>query len=430
MIRSGEKTLLAISGGIDSMVMLDLFHRSGLPFSVCHCNFQLRGKNSDLDEVFVQSWAKEFNAQCFIKHFDTMSYAKQHGISIQMAARELRYGWFDELLSEHALSKVATAHHWNDSVETIIFNLAKGTGIRGLLGIAPKKDRLIRPLINFKRERIEKYACERNIKWREDSSNASDKYHRNYIRHQVIPSLERINPDLLETMKTVRSRLSDTEAVFNQEAQNFKAKYYSSQSGVIRILKKGLQIPGITTILEMILRPAGFNRSQVERIISTSAKVGSQFFSKDYHLVVDREYLLICRLNEPLLEVEVNDSLGVVDYGSDRLLFSREKDHPVVQDSGLALLDSDRLIFPLKIRSWRQGDTFIPLGMKGKKKLSDFMIDIKIPLNLKNQVPILVNGNGDIVWIVGYRMDDRYKITSSTKHLIKVQLHESFQEII
>jgi tRNA(Ile)-lysidine synthase len=424
LFQPDESILLTVSGGIDSVALMHLFQAAGFNFAVAHCNFQLRGTESDEDEAFVRDLSDKFEVRIFVKHFDTAAHAKKHGISIQMAARELRRSWFEDILANNDFSKIATAHHLNDSLETAIFNLAKGTGIAGLQGILPVNGRYIRPLLFASRAMIRDYVSENQIKWREDRSNISTKYARNKIRHDIIPELKKINPNLEFTFAETSEKIVAT-------TQLFRAAISDQINAVVRKAGDRYEIdknklgqssqPGI--LLHEFLVEFGFNYKQAKDIVaSLERQPGKVFLSENYQLVMDREFLFLTRSEAGHSEeVLIDQNVSSVQYHQNKLdfeLLGIDK-FKMDADKNVAFIDLDLLKFPLKIRTWKRGDFFYPLGMTHKKKVSDFMIDEKIPVNLKNQIVTIFSGE-DLVWIVGRRIDNRYKITKQTRNILKI----------
>ena len=425
LIHSEEKVLLAISGGIDSVVLAHLFQKSSILFAMAHCNFKLRSKESDNDEVFVKNLAEEMQAPYFSTAFETEAYAKQQNISIQMAARNLRREWLEKTRVLHNYDKIATAHHLNDSIETVIFNLAKGTGIHGLAGISPKNRQYIRPLLFASREMIEAYAKENDLEWREDQSNSSVKYKRNLIRHHVIPELKRINPNLEQTFFYTSQRITSTRNILKKTIKDLEGNLYEKvgESGLVIDKARLLNTQEPQLVLLEIIEKYGFNYWQACDVISSlNSQSGKTFFADDFELVIDRTQLFLSKIQEmDFEEVLVKDGEESVDLNEKEFVFEKieAKDVSFSTDNDVAFLDYDKLVFPLKIRQWQSGDTFVPLGMSSKKKVSDFMIDEKIPVNLKKRMLLIYSGD-DLVWIVGKRIDDRYKITPKTKIALKI----------
>ncbi len=419
-----QKILLAISGGIDSMVLLHLFGQTDYRYGIAHCNFQLREKESDEDQRSVEHISKRFQVPLFLKTFRTKEHATKHGISIQMAARELRRTWFRELLEKEGYHLIATGHHLNDALETVLFNLAKGTGISGIKGISPKRGIYIRPLMFATREKIEDYASKHNISWREDSSNYSVKYQRNLIRHNIIPELKKINPRLEENFAISAERISAAENIYRNIIRQQKETLLEQSTGGQRIDKNRLKsIDEPVLILYELLKKFGFNYLQVKDIFSAiDHQPGKRFESHAHELVIDRGYLFISEKSTgDSIEIQVEQSTSEIDVNGKPLTFAKVEPASIefAVDNTIVYVDYSKLVFPLTIRNWAAGDRFQPLGMKHKKKLSDFMIDEKIPLNLKKQVMVLTSG-GELVWVIGFRIDDRYKITGKTSIAYKI----------
>jgi tRNA(Ile)-lysidine synthase len=424
LIQPGQKTLLAVSGGIDSMVLVQLFSQTGLPFEIAHCNFQLRASESEGDQQLVENRANDYQVVCHTKRFATEEYAKKHGISIQMAARSLRRAWFDELIETEKIDLIATAHHLNDSLETILFNLAKGTGISGLRGILPKSEKYIRPLMFASREMIFDYAQINQIVWREDKSNSAIKYHRNLIRHKIVPELKNINPSLEATFSVSLEKIAATERIYKNAISKYKKELVQFSVDGFSIDKKKLNtLDEAPIILFEILEEYGFNFHQVREILeSMHGQSGKTFLAPSYQLNVDRDFLFIKKSAEsPFVEMTINKEAKQITTPFGQLSFAYLDAKKVTfnDDNNKAFLDADKIKFPLKIRHWQHGDRFQPLGMRHKKKLSDFMIDEKIPLNLKNQVLVLCSEE-NLVWVIGWRIDDRYKITKNTSLALSI----------
>jgi tRNA(Ile)-lysidine synthase len=421
LIVKHQTTVLAVSGGIDSVVMAHVFQQLMFPFEIAHCNFSLRGAASDSDEQFVRSLAQGFGVMLHVRKFDTEKFAKTHRLSVQMAARELRYDWFDEL-TRRKNTRIATAHHQGDVIETVIFNLTKGTGIAGLHGIRPLAGNLIRPLLLLTKEDIRDYAGQNSIEWREDASNKSVKYSRNLIRHEVIPILKGINPSLEKSFMKSVQRIKDSEDFLLHQINQLKDELVSEQNGNLLIERQRIaKLPGYVTVLHELIKEFGFNYDQARAMMAVHEQPGALFYSTNYVLNVDRDYFIISPVSINSVNVLVHQHTDSVKLMGGRLEIEEIEASSLTMESSsdIAYLDKDKLVFPLKVRTWQEGDSFYPLGLGGKKKLSDFMIDSKIALNLKRSVLVLVSGN-EIVWVVGHRTDERYKIVRNTKHVYKV----------
>jgi tRNA(Ile)-lysidine synthase len=427
LFHSSQRILLAVSGGADSMLMLHLFTNAGFSVAVAHCNFCLRGSESDGDEKFVSEYCDKHNLAFYVKHFSTHDYAREKGISIEMAARDLRYSWFDGILSKHGLNLLATAHHQDDVIETFLINLSRGSGIKGLSGIQPKSGRIIRPMLFTSRTEILEYCTRLKIDFRTDSSNIDTIYKRNLIRQQILPLLEQVNPAFRRNaLKTIGS-LHETGQLFQQRMSEIRAYVYSEDDmGVMIHIEKLLAYSPLRTILFELIREFGFQIEQVDDIIDSLTKEsGRQFFSDNYRLVKDREYLLISPYQlkqEKLIYIDedcqkISSPVNLSFEKIERTADFRFSTHPHLVD-----LDLDKLIFPLLLRHWQEGEYFQPLGMTGLKKLSDFFIDEKYSIPEKENAWILASGN-QLVWLVGKRLDDRYKITSKTKRILQIRLN-------
>ena len=427
LFHSSQRILLAVSGGADSMLMLHLFVSAGFPVAVAHCNFGLRGSESDGDEQFVSDYCDKHNLAFYVKHFNTQDYALEKGISIEMAARDLRYSWFDALLKKHGLDLLATAHHQDDVIETFLINLSRGSGIKGLSGIQPKSGKIIRPMLFTSRTEILDYCARLKIDFRTDSSNIDTVYKRNLIRQEILPLLEQVNPAFRKNaMKTIGT-LHETGQLFQQRMSEIRGFVYSEDDqGVMIHIEKLLTLSPLRTILFELIREFGFQIEQIEDIIdSLSKESGRKFFSDEYRLIKDREYLLISPfkiksaqvfyLEEDCRKISfpVHLSLEKLERTAD----FRFSTHPDVVD-----LDLDRLVFPLILRHWQEGEYFQPLGMTGLKKLSDFFIDEKYSIPEKENTWILASGN-QVVCIVGKRLDDRFKITTKTKRILRIRMN-------
>jgi tRNA(Ile)-lysidine synthase len=428
-----QKILLAISGGLDSIVMLDLFAKTGYQFAIAHCNFQLRADESEQDQIFVQKLAQKYQIPLFEKYFDIKEITLKNKVSVQMLARELRYKWFSEILDTEGFAYIATAHHLNDSLETVLHNLAKGTGISGLRGILVKNElNVIRPLSFATRQQILTYSIENELVWREDSSNASDKYHRNLLRHEVVPVLKQINPNLEQTLATTLQRLQTVEKVYENYLENLRKTFFKRENNIFYLNLE--DFPKDLVLVYEMIKDFGYGFSQSEQIFETLDKTsGKQFHSEKYLLIKDRNQLVIT--SKPIEQpIENQDKFHfLIDKQQETLetplgnfIFQqilKVSNFEFKNNSNVAYLDADKLKFPLLLRNWQQGDKFHPLGMNQNKKISDFLINLKTPLNLKSRILVLISEN-KIVWVVGKRLDNRFKITDKTKNILEVNFEE------
>lgn len=419
LIKHGDRVLLAVSGGIDSMVMADLFLHLPYEIAIAHCNFSLRGEESDLDEILVREFSKRNNIPFFSTRFDTKQYATGKKISVQMAARELRYGWFEEILSEKGYDLVATAHNRNDNVETLFINLIRGSGLRGLSAMRPVSGKTIRPLLFAARSDIEKYSRERKILFREDSSNSETKYIRNKIRHVVIPALEEINPSLLSTLSGSITRFSQLNDIVNEYLSDIRDKVEHQKDGYLIIDAEKLRnYTDNGSVLFELFRPYGITTMLLDDLSDIIAgRTGSEIITGTHRIIKNRNELLITRVPtgdpEPIVIEDMKNFPGFIKVETREMPDSRE----ISPDHNIAYLDAEKVSFPLTIRKWHPGDYFHPLGMEHKKKLSDYFTDKKFSIPDKEKARILESG-GQIVWIIGERIDNRFRITPETKKIL------------
>jgi tRNA(Ile)-lysidine synthase len=399
--------------------MAELFHRSGFSFAIAHCNFALRGKESDDDELFCEELAQRLKVAFLSKRFDTGRFAVENKLSIQAAARKLRYDWFEECLKKEKFRWVATGHQKNDVLETMLINFTRGTGIGGLHGILPRQGNIIRPMLFASRHEIEVFAEMQQIRYRYDSSNASEKYSRNKIRMRVIPVLKEINPSIEHTAISVSKNLYAAEQVLKNHLENEKKKCFSVKGKKNYLsIRKLKQLKPVNAYLFEFLRGFGFNARLCEQVAdSIDEPPGKKFYSDTHQVVKDREYLIISeKREEDFPEIEIERKARRILKPVSMSFYSGKitKKFVIPGDKNSACLDYNRLKFPLILRKWQFGDRFVPLGMNGKKKVSDFLVDNKIPVTEKQDVWVLASGH-DIVWVVGHRIDDRYKITPASR---------------
>lgn len=428
LFKKEQKILLTVSGGVDSIVMCDLFHKAGYSFGIAHCNFKLRGKESEDDKKFVSELAARYNVPFAWKSFDTQPYAEKKKISIQMAARELRYEWMKRYAKDKKYNFIATAHHLDDSIETFFINILRGTGIAGLQGVPLKQGIIIRPLLFANKKMIRDYAEQENLTWREDSSNLTDKYLRNNIRHHLIPSLKKLNAGFEKTITKELSYLKDAADIFKKFIDEKKKEIVVEKGKSILLNIKKLKDSGhAETILHELLRAYDFTPETTELIAQRMyTTAGKKFLSPTYRLIKDRDFLVLTPnpsakgksgylIKEGQGEFKNADLHLKIESMAGNL--SQVKD----KSASVAYFDQALVSFPLRIRKWKPGDSFHPLGMTGKKKLSDFFIDKKLPVNEKESTYVL-ESDGEIIWVIGHRIDDRYKLLSSTKKILRLSI--------
>ncbi|KQS41594.1 tRNA lysidine(34) synthetase TilS [Pedobacter sp. Leaf194] len=425
LFKKGSRILLAVSGGKDSILMLHLFKAYEIDIGVAHCNFNLRADEAQRDEHFVKTLTQSLNLPFYVTHFDTKKYAAENKISTQMAARALRYNWFEEIRQQNGYDFIALAQHQNDSIETVLLNLVRGTGISGMHGILPKRDKLIRPLLFLNREEINQIVANNNIDFVEDSSNLSANYTRNKLRLEVIPHLKAINPNLERTFEQNVERFAEIEIFLKSQVEKIAAELISTKpDGVYISLNQIKLLEPQKLLLFELLKPYNFIESVIEEIINAVDKQsGIKFYSSSHQATIDRENLIVSKIESGLQRHKVIHPKDLTfKFANYNFCFSFSNDLKFEANTSKIFVDEAALQFPLIMRNWEHGDKFIPLGMKGFKKISDFFIDEKVPLHLKSNIPILVNGNGEIIWIAGMRQDNRYKLTQATKKVVIFEL--------
>ncbi len=428
-----KKLLIAISGGIDSVVLTHLLNQLNFTISLAHCNFGLRGKDSDQDELFVKQFAKKLQVPVFTKLFETKGAAKTEKLSIQMAARKLRYDWFDELTKEHKLNYIVTGHHADDNLETFLINTVRGTGLDGLTGIPKQNKNIIRPLLPFSREQIEDYAKEKKIVWREDVTNAETKYLRNKIRHDVIPILKELNPSLLTSFGQTIKNLKDSRQIVDDRIDEVHSKVVipahppasEAGAGIQKInIKKLKELNNSRVYLYELLKDYGFTEwNDVVKLLE--AQSGKQIISQTHRLLKDREVLLLTKLHPEQAEeieykIEEKEECLQIDNFQIKLTYPKTR-YPEPSIQKVIYINKDKLKFPLVVRKWKNGDYFYPLGMQGKKKLSKFFKDEKMSILDKEKIWLLCSEN-NIVWIIGKRLDERYKTKDTTTNILKIEI--------
>lgn len=426
LFSKADKLLVAFSGGVDSVVLSDLLHKAGYQFDLAHCNFQLRGIEANDDTEFCKAYAKSINTTCHVTYFDTKEYALKNKVSIQMAARDLRYTWFKELIEIHKYDYILTAHHANDNIETLFVNLIRGTGIKGLQGIPEKQNNIVRPLLFATKEAIKQYALKNKLSYREDSSNQEVKYKRNFIRHQIVPELKKLNPALEETFTTSIHFFKQSSEIVSQFADlKFKEICKEENNQLFIDIKLLLNEKQKETLLFEWLYPKNFKTSQIQQlceVLISDKHIGKQFSSATHELVIDRKYIIVQPIEkENFVKEFIINSVSDTKHLPIELSFEETTETEFSKNKNeITIAYSDNL-FPLTLRKWKTGDKFKPLGLNGFKKLSDYFKDIKLSLFEKESTWILENKE-HIIWIVGHRMDDRCKVLTETKNALKIKL--------
>ncbi|WP_299365028.1 tRNA lysidine(34) synthetase TilS [Winogradskyella sp.] len=417
------RLLIGVSGGIDSVVLSHLCKSLDSDFALAHCNFNLRGEESNADEDFVLELAEELDVEVFIQNFDTQAYGEEHKLSIQMAARELRYHWFEELAEQLQFDYILTAHHADDNLETFLINFTRGTGLNGLTGIPEVNDNIVRPLLRFSRVEIEAYAMEEQIKWREDSSNSSRKYLRNKLRHEVVPILKEINPQLLDSFQNTLGYLNDTADIVEESlnAVSKRAITTINDKEIIYKVSEFKKVNNPRAYLFEMFKDFGFTEWN-DVVDLLDAETGKYVKSNTHRLIKHREFLILTdrqseRREESFVINEVDNPvetpLGTLDF--------QKVDALEDNSSTTIFVDFENIKFPLELRIWETDDVFHPLGMKGKKKLSKYLKDEKLLPTEKAHTWVLAS-KGNIVWVVGMRADDRFKVTDKTQQILKIEL--------
>jgi len=423
-----KKVLIACSGGVDSVVLSFLLKKSGFKIGLAHCNFSLRGKESDGDETFVMDWADKLSIPVFTETFDTKEFASDHKVSTQMAARELRYHWFAEILKDFKYDYVATGHHADDDLETFFINLSRGSGLQGLTGIPAENETIIRPLLPFSRSEIVAFAEENRLQWREDSSNASTDYLRNKLRHDVIPEYKNATEGVLQNFQKTQKYLKDSQALIKDYmALVYNLAVTENFDGYTLHIEKLKELPHTDAVLYQLLNPFGFTDwPAVSELLE--AQSGKQVFSSTHRLLKDRNVLLLTKITSEKKPDTSNDD-------KDEILIKKNTkkiEYPVPMefnpidkigyiDNSVVYVDNNKLKYPLKLRKWRKGDAFQPFGMKGKKKISKFFKDERLSLVAKEKIWLLCS-NSEIIWVLGYRADERFRVTSKTTDILKITL--------
>jgi len=430
-----DRLLLAVSGGVDSVVMAHLCKSAGFDCALAHCNFQLRGQESEADEILVRSLSDYLEFPVYARKFDVEGTIREEGGSVQMVARELRYQWFQELATKQGFDAIATAHNLNDSIETFFLNLIRGTGIRGLLGIPTRNGNVIRPLLFATRREILEYARKHQIAFREDASNLETKYTRNKIRHDLLPVLEQIHPGMVETMSMNMVRLQEVEAIFRNAVEKERSLLFVQEGDQTHVEIGALRsLSPLGTWLYELFSPFGFSSAQCAGIKHMiDAPPGRRSVSPTHQLFKDRDRLILVRSQVREVQRFYLDSPELpssLPFSMDIEILDRHQLKKIPADPLTACLDFDVIQFPLTLRHWLHGDYFYPLGMDQMKKISDFFVDNKVPLPDKERAWILASGR-KIVWIVGYRIDHRFRITERTKKVLILRVQSDvFPELL
>lgn len=423
-----KKLLVAISGGIDSVVLVYLLNQLNFDISLAHCNFQLRGEDSDQDEKFVKKLAGQLQLPIFTRSFATTEFAKKEKLSIQLAARTLRYDWFNAIVKKNKLDHILTGHHADDSLETFLINMIRGTGLDGLTGIPERNENILRLLLPFTREQIEKYADENRIDWRNDSSNVETKYVRNKIRHDVIPVLKELNPSLLTSFNKTLQNLKGSRQIIKDSIENLKGMVIiPAEAGIWKIdIKKLKEFNKPQAYLYELLNDFGFKEwNDIADLLQ--AQSGKQIVSNTHRLVKDRDFLLLTDIGSTRIKkkekiYEVSEKDRIVEIENFKIEVTYVKTVSIEgKTQNVAFIDRDKLKFPLIVRKWKNGDYFYPSGMQGKKKLSKFFIDNKMSVLQKEKIWLLCSSN-EIIWVIGKRLDDRYKAIVTTQNILKIEL--------
>ncbi|MFR9649949.1 MAG: tRNA lysidine(34) synthetase TilS [Rikenellaceae bacterium] len=426
-VTHNDKILLTVSGGVDSMVLMHLFASQGYNVGVAHCNFQLRGEESDEDDVLVAEQAKALGLECFHRRFNTLEEVEQSGNSIEMVARRQRYEWFDELCGEHGYSAIAIAHHINDSIETFFINLLRGTGLRGLTGITTHRGNIFRPLMFATRKEILDFAVQNKIPFREDSSNRSTKYLRNKVRLGLIPRIVEIKPQFTAQMRRNLARLTQSQIFIDKSIDLIAQSVIEECDGIytLKLNEINESFPRDFVVYQLLATRFGFKADIVDSLLKSleSDGNGSKFYSKEFVAYTNRGEILVTQIEDSdPCNIYIEESAHRAYCGNSALYIERvdiDMLDSLITAENVALLDADKLKYPLTLRRWKEGDYMVPLGMHGRKMISDMLVDMKVSIPSKSRQFVLLSGD-DIVWLVGRRIDERYKITSTTENVMKI----------
>jgi tRNA(Ile)-lysidine synthase len=425
-----DRLLVAVSGGIDSVVLCELCKQAGYDFVIAHCNFQLRGEESERDEQFVKELAKKYSVEVLIKKFDTKKYVEETKKGIQEAARDLRYEWFNQLIGGQSsvvdCQYIVTAQHADDSIETLLMNFFKGTGISGLHGILPKQGKIIRPLLFARKNELKEFAKENNLQFVEDSSNESDKYTRNYFRNKLIPDLQKVFPQVENNLLDNLERFKEIEQLYLQSIELHKKKLLEQKGNEVHIpVLKLLKAEPLQTIVYEIIKEFGFTAYQTTDVVALLQSESGKYIQSSTHRIIKNRSCLIITPNQTVQaqNILIEENEARIEFSSGILEFKKisNSQFSILNSQLIAQLDADEIKFPLLLRKWKQGDYFYPLGMKKKKKLSRFFIDQKLSLTEKENTWV-IEMNKKIIWVVGMRIDERFKITDKTKEVLLISL--------
>ena len=421
------KFLVAVSGGVDSVVLCELCKQSGIDFSIAHCNFQLRGEESERDENFVKIVAEKYNADISVKKFDTQKYAVEKKISIQEAARELRYDWFVQLKKEKGFAFTLLAHHADDNIETLLMNFFRGTGLQGLTampGENPDEKFILRPLLEVRKKEILEFAKQNNLHWVEDSSNQSSKYTRNFFRNELLPGIKKVFPQVEENLLNNIERFKKANTLYQTSVEELKKKICEVNGSEVRIPVLKLMKYQHTSLIYEIIKDYGFGEKQVEEVMKLAdANSGKFIENKNYQIIRHRNCFLIAPKAGDAETVAIEEDAEKIDFAGGTLQLKKlpEEKFSLQKNENMAQLDAKHIEFPLILRRWKQGDYFYPLGMRKKKKIARFLIDQKLSKNQKENIWVM-ESNKKILWIVGCRIDDRFKITDATKNILQISV--------
>lgn len=419
-----DKLLLAVSGGVDSVVLCNLCKQAGYDFVITHCNFRLRGEESERDEQFVEGLAEIYHVPFFVKSFNTIDIAATTKKSIEETARDLRYKWFEEIRIENDFNYIVAAHHADDNIETVLMNFFRGTGIKGLRGILPKQGKIIRPLLFARRSELEAFTSNNNLSFVTDYTNAENKYTRNYFRNTILPLLSETFPEAKENILKNIQRFTETEILYRQSIDWHIKKLVEPKGNEVHIpVLKLLKAKPLVTVLYEICKEYGFTAHQVEKIIALlKSETGKYIQSATHRIIKNRNWLIITLVDTAMAQhilIEEKDKKIILKEGQIQIEKQDAGKVQLVTDRSIAMLDEAEITFPLLLRNWKQGDYFYPLGMQKKKKINRFLTDQKLSLVEKENTWIL-EMNKRIIWIVGMRIDDRFKVTPATKKIVKI----------